>query len=382
MGQRRIGTVLVWLGGGQDESATASERAGYQLGGVLLALAGVLTWLVATAAVAASTSVAPAVLLPFTVVFGVIVAAVARALATGPRTSRAQAVVGRATVAVFLGVLVGELAAVSLFSGAVDRSLDAAADRRAAATPAVVQADRTLNQLKTNRTHLDDAVNDARGYVDRMLVIARCEANPGSTLCPREKVTGVPGDGPETMTANQRLAAAQAALDTTVGARDRTAPGLDADIRKADGLLADARTRARADVDRSLGARWSAMHDYTAGHAGAMLSRAATDLFFVLLVALPWILRQWRGETQQDRSERARARRHRAESEADTAIAVKQAQVRADTETLWAEQHLEREKMAAAARTAIERDELRRRVGAAVAAQADAPAALSAPERP
>ncbi|QSE87510.1 DUF4407 domain-containing protein (plasmid) [Rhodococcus pseudokoreensis] len=168
-----------------------------------------------------------------------------------------------------------------------------------------------------------------------------------SPACPPEKITGVPGAGPETRTANELLADAQQVLATALATRDRDAPGLDAEIvQAADGLTA-AQTAAPSDVDRGLGARWTAMHDYTVGHTGALILRLATIAFFAVLSLLPLVLKLWRGETEQDRRDVARAERERAEREADIAIAVTRAQVRTATETLRAEQQLAATRLAA-----------------------------------
>ncbi|MFZ0230723.1 MAG: DUF4407 domain-containing protein, partial [Mycobacterium sp.] len=74
----------------------------------------------------------------------------------------------------------------------------------------------------------------------------------------------------------------------------------------------------------------------------------------------------WRGETTGDRHAKAGAERERAELDAETAIAVKRAEVRAAAETLWAEQQLDKARLAVAAQTEIDRAQLRRRVNAAL----------------
>lgn len=355
--RKRIGTAFTWLGGGQDESATPAEKAGYQVAGVLAVLNGALAWLVATAAVAASTSIPVPAILPFTLILGLVVIVVSRALATGPRRSW-TGILGRAAVAVFVGLVVGELAGISLFSSPIDRALDADAQHQAASASAVIADTQALDQLKAKRATLDTDVSNAQDYVTKQLVIARCEFDPAASACPRTEITGVAGDGPETATANDRLAQAQSSLADVTKTRD----GVDADIAKATKNLSDAQAAASANVDRSLGARWVAMHNYTVAHAGALLSRLVVDLFFILLTALGLILRLWRGETELDRREQAKAVRHQAEEDAATAIAVKQAEVRVAAETLKAEQELERLRIEAEAQTAIEREQHRQRV--------------------
>jgi len=76
---------------------------------------------------------------------------------------------------------------------------------------------------------------------------------------------------------------------------------------------------------------------------------------------LPLILKLWRGQTSEDRSEAARAEVERAERDADTAIAVKRAEVRAAVETMWAEQELASARIAVEAQMEIDREEQRRR---------------------
>ncbi|TQC38944.1 DUF4407 domain-containing protein, partial [Rhodococcus sp. WS4] len=280
--------------------------------------------------------------------------------------------VGRAAVALFVGAVLGELAFIGIVAGSIDRVLDDRAAAQVAAVPEVLQSAQTLDRLRAQRAGLDKSVRDARSQRDDALVVARCEFNP-SPACPPEKITGVPGAGPETRTANELLADAQHELDTALATRDREAPGLDTDIAQATDGLTAAQTAAPSDLNRGLGARWTAMHDYTVGHTGTLILRLATIAFFALLSLLPLVLKLWRGETEQDRRDVAHAERERAEREADTAIAVKRAQVRAAAEALWAEQQLAATRLAAEAETAIARERQRRRVVAAHGGELTAP---------
>ena len=110
---------------------------------------------------------------------------------------------------------------------------------------------------------LDNAVaNRPASNQDKALVVARCEYNP-TPACPQTRITGVPGDGPETRTANELLADAQHELDNALAARDRQAPELDAKIARQLQGLADARHGAQTDAGRGLGARWIAMNELT-----------------------------------------------------------------------------------------------------------------------
>jgi hypothetical protein len=357
----RIEAVLAWLGGGQwRELGEPHERSTHAITGVVVALGAALAWLVATLAVGESVRWPAPAIAPLTLVLGLLAGAVTRGIATGP-TRGATGVAGRAAVAIAVGVVVGELAALVLFCGSIDRRLETQAARTAESTPAVAQASAALEQTRNARIALDNAVERARGHRDEALVVARCEYHP-TPACPQTRITGVPGAGPETRTANEILADAQRELDNAVAARDTRAPELDAQIAKDEHALAQAREAVIARADHGLGARWVAMNELTLAGAGALLLRLVTIAFCSLLYLLPLILRLWRGETTHDRHAAARAERDRAELEADTAIAVKRAEVRREAETLWAEQQLANARFASAAQTEIDRVQHRRRV--------------------
>jgi len=356
----RTEAVLTWLGGGHwRELGERHERSTAAIAGVVVLVGAGLAWLVATVPIAESTAWPVWAILPLTLLFGLLVGAVTRALASGP--TRRWTVVGRGAVAVLVGAVVGELAAVLLFSGSIDRRIDAQAARTADSAPAVAAVSADLERMRDARTALDTSVDQARIHLDQALVVARCEYNP-TPACPQTRITGVPGLGPETRTANQLLADAQRGLDNAVAVRDRQAPGLDSEIAGADQTLAQARQTAVANADRGLGARWVAMHDHTLTSAGALVLWAITIAFFALLSLLPLILNWLRGETSHDRSAAARAKRDRAQLEADTAIAVKRAEVRAAIETLWADQQLASARLAIEAQNEIDRELHRRRV--------------------
>ena len=171
-----------------------------------------------------------------TLVFGLLVGAVTRGTAGGPRRGW-PGTVGRAAVAVAVGVVVGELAALVLFSGSIEHRLDQRAFSTADSAPAVAKASASLQQSQAARFALDNAVQQARENQDKALVVARCEYNP-TPACPQTRITGVPGVGPETRTANELLADAQHELDNALAARDRQAPGLDAEIARDEQVTA------------------------------------------------------------------------------------------------------------------------------------------------
>ncbi len=359
----RLAALLTWVGGGERrELGERHERSAHAITGVVVILNAVLTWLVSTLAVVPAARWSVLAIVPLTLAFGLLVGAIARAIASGPSRGLLS-VAGRGLVAVAIGLIVGELAALALFSGTIDRHLEQQAAVNADSGPAVVQASNDLTQVRDARAALDKAVDSARIQRDEALVVARCEYHP-SPACPQTRITGVPGAGPETRTANQILADTQRELDTAVGARARRAPQLDAQISGDEQAVARARQTAIADAGHGLGVRWVAMGDLTIASAGALMLRLLTIAFFVLLSLLPLILRLWRGETTHDRHANARAERERAELAAETAIAVKRAEVRTAAETLWAEQQLAQARLAVEAQTEIDRAQLRQRVTA------------------
>src|SRR6185312_3719520 len=102
----RTDAVLTWLGGGRP--GEPGQRSNAVTGIVLLV--ATLAWLIATLAVAASTTWLVLAIVPFTLVFGLLVGAVMRAIAGGPSRGRGD-LIGRSAVAVAVGIVVGELAA-------------------------------------------------------------------------------------------------------------------------------------------------------------------------------------------------------------------------------------------------------------------------------
>ena len=355
--------MLTWVGGGERrELDKGHERSAHAIAGVVVILNAALAWLVTTLAVLEASRWPVLAVMPFTLVFGLLVGAITRGIASGPLHGL-RGIVGRGLVAVAVGMVVGEFAALVVFSGSIDRHLELRAARDADSAPAVVQASTSLTQLRNTRVALDTAVDTARVHRDEALVVARCEYHP-TPACPQTRITGVPGSGPETRTANELLADSQRELDTAVAARDRDAAGLDGKI--ADGERALSQARQSATAEHGLGGRWLAMQDLTLASAGALMLRLVTIAFFILLSLLPLMLRLWRGETAHDRHTKAHAERERAELEADTAIAVKRAEVRAAAETMWAEQQLVQARLAVEAQTEIDRAQLRQRVSAAL----------------
>jgi hypothetical protein len=371
-GLARAAGMLIWLGGGhRGELGERHERSAHAVAGAVTLSGALLAWLVATLAVTGSTPWPLPAVVPLTLVFGVLVGAISRATIPGPGRSR-PGVIGRVAVAAAVGVVVGELAALVLLSSSIAHRLDERALRHAESAPAVARAAAALQQTRDARTALDNTVAAARDRQDKALVVARCEYHP-TPGCPQTRITGDPGAGPETRTANELLGDAQHELDTALAARDGRAPGLDATILRQEQALRDARDGVVADADRGLGARWVAMNDLTAADAGAMTLRLLTIGACVLLYLAPLILGCWRGETTHDRRTTSRAERERAELDADTAVAIKRAEVRREAEILWAEHQLTQARLAIEAQTQIDREQQRRRVSEALGAPVHAP---------
>ena len=368
----RIEGLLTWLGGGHwRELGERHERSNHAVAGAVVVFGAALAWLVASLAVSESAPLPMPAIVALTLVFGLLVGAVTRGTAGGPRRGW-PGTVGRAAVGVAVGVVVGELAALVLLSGSIEHRLDQRAFSTADSAPAVAKASASLRQSQAARFALDNAVQQARENQDKALVVARCEYNP-TPACPQTRITGVPGVGPETRTANELLADAQHELDNALSARDRQTPELDAEIARDEQALAAARQSVVADAGRGLGARWVAMNELTSASPGTLVLRLLTIAFFALLYLLPLILRQWRGETTHDRHTTARADRERAELEADTAIAVKRAEVRREAEIMWAEHQLTQARLAIEAQAEIDREQQRRRVVEALEAPGDYP---------
>ncbi|MGW5105449.1 DUF4407 domain-containing protein [Nocardia sp. NPDC004123] len=361
-----LGALLVWLGGAQPQLTDGPERGGYTVTGAVVALfAGTAGAVTAAATGAARWPVIAivAVALIATVLMGAIARALATA-ATPDRRENRRAVAefgGRIAVAVIAGVVIAELACTILFSGTVNRLLDESAQHAVESAPAVVTARTELEQARTDRTALDQQITKAQNDVTNALIIARCEFNPGAD-CPQNMITRVPGRGPEERTANQMLDDARNQLSAAQGKVD----GLDAKVTEQDRALATARKAAYTDGDRGLGARWVAMNDYTTGHFGPFVLRLAVSVLMIVLALLPLLLRWWRGETAFDRTVAVRTATDRIDQAAATAIAVKQAEVRVETESLRAEQQLTAARLAAHADTAIDRERQRTRIIAAI----------------
>ncbi|MFR9753378.1 DUF4407 domain-containing protein [Nocardia sp. 004] len=354
--------LFTWLGGGRNSAITdRHERAGYTLTGAAVLLFATISGVVTALATASADTWPLWATMAAGLVVAMLIGALARALATPPPSGEPDrlGLIARIAVAVLTGGLLAELAAVVLFGGSIDRVLDEQAQRSVDSAPRVVAAQNELDRAKNDRAALEQRITEAQTDIDRALVIARCEYNP-TPECPQTKITGVPGRGPEEQTANDMLDDARGQLAT---AQERVA---EADRRIIDeqNTLTAAKTAAFDDADRGLGARWQAMNDYTL--RTALPQRFLVFVAFVMLALLPLILRWWRGETSFDRHNAAHTVRDRAELEADAAIAIKQAHIRTETETLRSEQQLTSARLAAAADTAIDRERQRTRIIAAI----------------
>jgi hypothetical protein len=366
------GAWLTWVGGGERrELREGHERSAHAVTGVVVLATVALAWLVTTLAVMQATPLSVLAVAPFTLVFALLVGAISRTTATGPTGGAAKR--GAVVVGLALCAVAGEFASLAILSGPIDHYLQQQVTRNAVSAPAVVQASSSLQRTRDARVALDHTVDVARTHRDEALVVARCEYHP-TPACPQTRITGVPGSGPETRTANEILADSQRDLDEAVAARDSRAPDLDARIIDDERSLSESRPGAFTDADHGLGARWVAMQQLASASTSILILQLLTVVFFAFLALLPTILRLWRGETTHDRHAQARAERARAELRADTAIAVKQAEIRAATEIMWAEKRIAHARLAVEAQIEIDRAQLRHRVTAAIEATTPDPA--------
>jgi hypothetical protein len=330
---------------------------------------GVLAWLVAAAVATPSTGLPLAVVLPVTLIFGALVVVAIRST-----VASARGTAGRVALAVAIGLLVGELAAMTLFSNVISQRMAADAMARAATTPAVATAQGQLTALRASRGTLDAAVDSARQRRDDAQVVARCEYHP-TPSCAQQPVTGVPGDGQITQNTQDTLAHDQRELDAALATRNEQAPDLDARIAGAEHAVTAARDAAGVGADRGFGARWVAMNGYTIETPAALVARIAVIGVCVLLYLLPMLLHARQDRTLRERHDESRLR---AELRAETAIAVKQAEVRAEAEILKAEHQLAAMRLALESDAEINREYHRQRVAEALTGEPTQPA-LAAP---
>ena len=122
--ESRIEGLLTWLGGGHwPELGERHERSTHAVAGAVVVFSAALAWLVASVAVGGSARLPMLAIVGLSLVFGLLVGAVTRGTASGPRRGW-PGTAGRASVAVALGVVVGELAALVMFSGSIEHRLD------------------------------------------------------------------------------------------------------------------------------------------------------------------------------------------------------------------------------------------------------------------
>ncbi|MDR3660269.1 MAG: DUF4407 domain-containing protein, partial [Mycobacterium sp.] len=298
-------------------------------------------------------------------IFGLLVVAAIRST-----VSSARGFGGRAALAVAIGLLVGELAAMTLFSNAISLRMDTEAAARSATVPAVAAAQTQLNALRATRGALDTTVDAARGRRDEAQVVARCEYHP-TPSCPQQPITGVPGDGQITRNTQDILEQNQHELDAALATRDQQAPALDAQIAGAEHAVTAARDAAGVGSDRGFGARWMAMTGYTTETPAALVARIAVVGVCVLLYLLPMLLHARQDRTIRERHDESRLR---AELRAETAIAVKQAEVRAQAEIMKAEHQLAAMRLALESDAEINRQYHRQRVAEALTGEPVQPA--------
>lgn len=309
-----VSGVSIWLGGGQtSEIDERHERTSYTITGIGVTLAALTAGAVTCSALVLS-GTTPPLIGTMTLFTCLLTGLLGRALAGAAPTARPElpagttaigAVLGRLAVPVLVGLLIAEVAATVLFDGIVTRVLDQRAGVAVAAEPTVRAAHAELDRARADRAVLADTITTAQADIDSALIVARCEYNP-TPQCPRTKITGVPGRGPEARAANAMLDDARARLTAATG---RIAT-LDRRVTDGRRLLDETEAAAFAEADRGIGARWSAMNEHTGAHMNALGLRLLNAAAFILLTLLPLILRRWRGETSLDRRRAARSVQH------------------------------------------------------------------------
>ncbi len=138
---------LTWVGGGERrELRERHERSAHAVAGVVVLATVALTWLVTTLAVMQATRLSVLAVLPFTLVFALLVGAISRTTATGPMLGAAKR--GTVAVGVVLCAVAGEFASLAILSGPIDHHLQQQVTRNAASAPAVVQASSSLQRMR------------------------------------------------------------------------------------------------------------------------------------------------------------------------------------------------------------------------------------------
>ena len=162
---------LTWVGGGERrELRDRHERSAHAVAGVVVLATVALTWMVTSLAVMQATRLSVLAVLPFTLVFALLVGAISRATACSDvrRSKR-----GTVAVIVVLCAVAGEFASLAILSGPIDHHLQQQVTRNAASAPAVVQASSNLQRTRDLRVALDRTVDAARTHRDVALVVAR-----------------------------------------------------------------------------------------------------------------------------------------------------------------------------------------------------------------
>src|SRR6202012_2994055 len=120
----QIEALLTWVGGGERrELDERHERSAPALPGIVVILNAALSWLVATLAVLEATRWPVLAIMPFTLVFGLLVGAITRGVASGPIRGL-RGIGGRALVASAIGRAVGGVPTPAVFSRAIGREIE------------------------------------------------------------------------------------------------------------------------------------------------------------------------------------------------------------------------------------------------------------------
>jgi hypothetical protein len=330
-----LGNGFAWLGGASWRGISSRhDRSSYQLSGFFVLLNGFIAW--GTLALASvGLGVTPTFIdaLPYTVPWGLFVAAFDRAIAAkpvDPEESRGKTLTGflvRGFCAVLLGFLVAQAGALAIFRDDIERTMrDTIATQVNQSTELVTGSSdnpttrqEELNRLRTERTTLATNLQTAETKASEAQRIAACERDPRGCeeLIGAGKVTGAGGEGDKTVVRDREKAEAEAALvrarDAWNGNRDR----LDKRITELDeqlkGDVGLAQTAAK--LSDGIPAKLRAMFDFTSQNLAGGVIHLAIIVVGVLLDLIPLLLKIWRGRTQYDITVVSSRKRHMRDAE-------------------------------------------------------------------
>ncbi|MFD4639477.1 DUF4407 domain-containing protein [Lentzea sp. NPDC058436] len=330
-----LGNGFAWLGGASWRGISSRhDRSSYQLSGFFVLLNGFIAWgTLALAAVGLGVTEDFADALPYTVPWGLFVAAFDRAIAAkpvDPEESRGKTLTGflvRGFCAVLLGFLVAQAGALAIFRDDIERTMrDTISTQVNQSTELVTGSSdnptarqEELNRLRGERTTLETELQTAETKAFEAQRIAACERDPKGCedLIRAGKVTGAGGDGDKTVVRDREKAEAEAALgrarEAWNGNRDRLNRRIDELDEQIKGDVGLAQSAAK--LSDGIPAKLRAMFDFTRQNLAGGVIHLAIIVVGVLLDLIPLLLKIWRGRTQYDITVVSSRKRHVREAE-------------------------------------------------------------------